>query len=72
MTLYYDFSYWEDDLLFAFLISWILKDVGFDIGLALEVQAIHAYLDGSSRVKHYSHIYGAMASPAHHGPQDAT
>ena len=43
------------------LISHILEDVGFEIDIALGVQASYAYLNGSSWAKHYSHVYSPMA-----------
>lgn len=66
MTPYHDPSYWGSDFSFALLISFILENVGFELDLALGIQATHAYLDGSLWAKHYNRVYGSMAHPTHH------
>ena len=68
MTPYHDPSYRGGDFPFTLLISFILESIGFELDLALGIQATYAYLDGSLWAKHYNHIYISMAYPAHHDP----
>ena len=61
----------HDQLPLALLISRISKDVRFEINPTLGgFQTSHAFLDWSSQAKHCSHVYGTMAPPTPHGPQD--
>lgn len=70
MTSLRDSSYPIGDPPFTLLISCILEDIGFQIDPTLGVEPIYAHLDESSQAKHYGNVYGPMAPPTHHDPQD--